>query len=67
MVSFIFGPLVQRLEHPAHNRNALGSNPRRSTTCRSDGMVDVADLKSVVSIHVRVRVPSSVPYNIREV
>lgn len=29
-------------------------------------MVDVADLKSVVRIHVRVRVPSPVPYNKRE-
>ena len=28
----IQGPLAQWLEHPAHNRSVLGSNPRRPTT-----------------------------------
>ena len=30
--AFVFGPLAQWLEHPAHNRTVLGSSPRGPTT-----------------------------------
>lgn len=45
----------------------VGSNPTTSAKCRSGGMADTTDLKSVASNGVRVRVPPSIPNFKREV